>query len=364
MEGNRTPATLLAAGDSPEEILALHRLLNGPEVEVLITSTMAGAHSLLAANQVAVAVIFAGLADGDGIELVRSIRSCRHTQEVIVILVGASVADQQAVRDDPLLWPVDLVPRPVDLRYLRNKAEFLCRLRVERRGFVEALRQCQEVMASVAHDLRNPLSVVLLTARMLVTAEGPAVQPLAAHLQSSGLRMLTIIEDLSGLIQAKRDILIPAVVGPLHLAALVRKIVHSNGPHHASPVHLQIEGDLSGHWDEARLEQIVTNLINSAVRYAPPGARVDFNATCGPTHLLLAVHYQGRAPPGILSVPSPGTPAKGGISRPRMDRLSLSSYIVHTLVAALGGEFRVDSTDSSGTTLRVCIPIEGPPTGG
>lgn len=118
---------------------------------------------------------------------------------------------------------------------------------------------------------------------------------------------------------------------------------------------LDLPLSLIGRWDRLRIEQIVTNLISNAIRYAP-GA---------PLHLGLSVE-DGKA---MLRVKDHGP----GIEKHDQDRifkrferaapittvggLGLGLYIVSQILAAHGGAITVESEPGSGATFVVSLPI-------
>ncbi len=110
--------------------------------------------------------------------------------------------------------------------------------------------------------------------------------------------------------------------------------------------------------DEARLRQVVTNLVGNAVAHTPPGTPIRIGVGTVGDHAVLEVADRG---PGL-------TPERRGRIFERFYRADTSRTratggaglglaIVHSLVTAHAGDVHVDSTPGQGTTFRVLLPL-------
>ncbi|CAM5667022.1 HAMP domain-containing sensor histidine kinase [Streptomyces aurantiogriseus] len=109
--------------------------------------------------------------------------------------------------------------------------------------------------------------------------------------------------------------------------------------------------------DEARLRQVVTNLVGNAVAHTPPGTPLRIGVGTVGGHAVLEVADEG---PGL-------TPEQSGRIFERFYRADTSRNratggaglglsIVHSLVTAHAGHVEVDSTPGRGATFRVLLP--------
>jgi signal transduction histidine kinase/CheY-like chemotaxis protein len=159
-----------------------------------------------------------------------------------------------------------------------NDARRAARERVE--VLQAASRRKDEFLAMLAHELRNPLAPIqdaVLVLQSLLAAADPAVlEPIRVVERQT--RLLTrLVDDLLDLGRVTRNQL-ELRRGRLDLAAVVRQAVQVSEPllkgrgHHLEvalpPEPLVVEGD------EARLVQVVVNLLNNAAKYTDPGGRV------------------------------------------------------------------------------------------
>src|SRR5690606_8995497 len=133
-----------------------------------------------------------------------------------------------------------------------------------------------EFLAMLAHELRNPLSAMSAAAYLLrkTARDGASAQP-AAVIDRQVQQMNRLIEDLLDVARITRG-KVSLSRQPLDLARAVEKAVSE----------LRLAGRLDEHelslevaeaWvraDEARLQQLITNLVGNAVKYTPAGGRI------------------------------------------------------------------------------------------
>jgi signal transduction histidine kinase len=112
--------------------------------------------------------------------------------------------------------------------------------------------------------------------------------------------------------------------------------------------------------DPDRLEQVLTNLIENAAKYASPtGIRVEGRA--GPDRVTLSVSDQG---PGIPAVDLPHVFDKFyRRDRSRPSGIGLGLWISRGVVEAHGGQLTVTSLPGQGSTFSLTIPIHAPEDG-
>jgi len=138
----------------------------------------------------------------------------------------------------------------------------------------EGLRK--EMTADIAHELRNPIAVIQANIESLVDGVYPATaENLEPVLES--VRLLTrLVEDLRTLALADAGRL-AMEIGATDVAPVLRRVASAFEPRAASKkVGLRLEGAPSAlaAVDPQRLEQILSNLVNNAIRHTPEGGRV------------------------------------------------------------------------------------------
>ena len=222
-------------------------------------------------------------------------------------------------------------------------------------------------VADASHELRTPLTSIRGFAELYrqgAVPDSTAVTRVMRRIEDEAARMGVLVEDL--LMLARLDEQRPLERLPVDLLTIASDALHDArvlGPDH--PSHL----DVATHGvapvvlgDEARLRQVVSNLVSNALVHTPPGTTVSVRianerADDGAQWVLLEIADDGPglAPDARIRIferfyradPS-RTRASGGSG------LGLS--IVAALVAAHGGTVRVESEPGEGTTFQVRLP--------
>jgi PAS domain S-box-containing protein len=236
----------------------------------------------------------------------------------------------------------------------------------ERRQTEEALRRAvsarDQVLGVVAHDLRNPLTSIIMqcSALALEQAEDPGrrgQRPTEAILRSAK-RMNKLIQDLldvalveEGKIRLRRRLL-PA-------ADLVTEAVQLQHQHSASAqleLRAEIEDETPSIFaDHDRLLQVFENLIGNAIKATPPRGTVTVGAARRGDAVLFWVSDTGR---GISEDDLPHVFQRfwQGAEPSRRLGAGLGLFIVKGIVEAHGGRIWVVSTPGQGSTFFASIP--------
>jgi PAS domain S-box-containing protein len=211
----------------------------------------------------------------------------------------------------------------------------------------------------VGHDLRNPLASIGVSAAVLLRdghldARG---EKAVARITSSSLRMSRMLAQLLDLTRARLGGGFPIERVPTDLRDVCRSVVEE----FASPIQLEIVGDVAGSWDPDRLEEALSNLVGNAVEYAASGSTVRVVARPGEAgQVVVEVRNEGEPIPAhvlpTLFEPfrrgKPNEPSAGG-------NLGLGLYIAKQIVLAHGGT--LDARSADGTTIfAMCLPRWAP----
>lgn len=218
------------------------------------------------------------------------------------------------------------------------------------------LEQLQaQLLAMVGHDLRTPLSAIAGSAELLARAPDlPSSRVrVAQRIVSSAGRMARLVGDLLDFTRVRAEGHLPVSPEPVNLGTLCRRVAQEvAAARPQSTVQCDIEGDVTGEWDPARVEQVVSNLLTNACLHGADGRPVLLRVTGLDDAVRIAVHNEGPAiPPELL--PHIFEPFKRGDER--VAGLGLGLHIVRTLVEAHGGTVDVTS-DERGTTFAVVLP--------
>ena len=230
----------------------------------------------------------------------------------------------------------------------------------ERRRDAELLARAREdVLAIVAHDLRNPLHVIAATAELLDGVEQDAEHRhrLLAITRRAAAQMKRLVADLldSASIQAGRLFLERA---PVRLGAIVQQAEETCLPAAtARGVALEVlraNDDYLVSADAERVEQVLGNLLANALKFTEPGGRVTLESRADGDHALLVVRDSG---PGIPRDRMSRLFDQGWQANPGDRRgLGLGLSIAKGLVEEHGGRIWVDSTPGQGSAFSFTLP--------
>ena len=356
MNKPRRPVKFLLVDDLDENLLVLEALLRRDGLELLKARSGREALELMLEHEFALALIDVQMPEMDGFELAELMRGTERTRHVPIIFVTAGMQERHRVFKGYDAGAVDFLFKPLEPQILRHKTETFFQLHRQRQDLAETLRLNEELMAVVGHDLRNPLNVILMTTSLLANSSDPELTKCVTRLQSSGSRMLHIIEELFDLSRARLGGGIPIERTPLDLAAIARKTVaefEATSP--SRQIDVIVEGDMQGEWDGGRLGQVLSNLIGNALRHGTVTVPITVRLTGTPGEVRVSVHNGGHIPSDLM--PRLFEPFQSGVGkRTRAEGLGLGLYIVQQIVQAHGGDVQVSSTPEDGTTFELHLP--------
>jgi two-component system phosphate regulon sensor histidine kinase PhoR len=233
---------------------------------------------------------------------------------------------------------------------------------------LESLRR--DFVANVSHELRTPVTAVRSAAETLRDSALKDPDPKAAErfadiIVRNSERLQNLIEDLlelsrleSNEFKLKREKIDLPVVAGLVLS-LFRERAERKGIQLLTEIPTGIQGVET---DQRALEQVLSNLVDNAVKYCPAGASVKLRATNGDGSIRLTVEDNG---PGISDAHLPRLFERfyrvdAGRSRD-VGGTGLGLSIVKHMVEAMGGDVTVRSTVGKGSAFEVRLPLAPKP---
>lgn len=355
---------LLLVDDLPENLFALQEMLKREDVDIFTARSGKEALEILLEHSVALAIIDVQMPEMDGFELAGLIRSVQRTRHLPIIFVTAGSRDEYREFKGYEAGAVDFLFKPMDVHVLRSKVNVFITLERQRKALEVSMAELREAerirevfIAILGHDLRNPLSAVLLGAQLaLRRTEEEAVRDPVRRVLESAERMLRMIDQLLDMKRTQfstQGFLAPS---PCDLRDLLEQAI-LGAPASRDAIEVEIEGNTQGAWDEDRLFQVMSNLIGNACEHGEKGGcvqvRLDGRAA---ERVVLEVHNWGPAiPPGMRSALFEPFSSKPGPRRAKKG-LGLGLFITKKFVEAHGGNVEVDSSEAEGTTFRVVLP--------
>jgi signal transduction histidine kinase len=230
----------------------------------------------------------------------------------------------------------------------------------------------ERLISIVAHELRTPLTPLKALAQLLVSRIRKArdgKQPL--DLESLERNLMSIerqVDRMNGLVS---DLLSVARAGraaldmdraPFDLAATVRDSVEhyaeaarEEGRH---KILLEAPASLTVTADEARVEQLLMNLIGNAVKYSPRGGEVRVELAQRDGHAEIVISDQGIGV-NAEDLPKLGTAFTRGTGKAAtFAGMGIGLYVAKAVAEAHGGSLKIESPgDDRGTTVRARLPL-------
>jgi PAS domain S-box-containing protein len=233
------------------------------------------------------------------------------------------------------------------------------RLRAERE--LEHLRA--EWGSIVAHDLRQPLQSIALSAQILArTTDDSSLQKYIERIRSAAERLHRMVADLMDFsrLDAHRLELVrkPVDVPTVVLASVERMALQAPD----RPFDVKIEDNAPrADADPDRIAQVMENLLTNAIKYGNPETRIAVRVTHENRQVAVAVTNQGKA---LTAEELPRLFERFhrtvGARQGNAEGVGLGLYISRALVEAHGGRITAESTPAGATTFRFTLPVAGP----
>ena len=216
----------------------------------------------------------------------------------------------------------------------------------------------------LGHDIRNPLGTISLSTQHLVRS-GQLSAKAAEKILNSVARINSVIEHVVDFTRAQSHGVMPVNPQPGNLADQFYKVVEETRVRHPDRVlRLEPNGNFDGRWDEGRMGQLLSNLLENAMSYGARDVPVTISMWASPDEVSFSVHNGGKAIPKAeqarIFEPLARGQADGKEERRQPDGLGLGLYICQEIVRAHGGRISVESEDRKGTSFVVHLPRVAP----
>ena len=210
----------------------------------------------------------------------------------------------------------------------------------------------------LGHDLRSPLSAILMSAdHMLRSGRLPSgLDGAAGRIARNAERMSRMVRDLLDLSRGRLGDGIPvSTTSRIDMGDVCHTVVEDailTNPNRE--ITLSTSGDLWGSWDRDRAIQAVGNLVANALQYAE--GPIAVTAACVNDNAVVQVTNHGE-PIAEDRMPRLFDPFQRGESGAgRGGGLGLGLYIVSEIIRAHGGTVAVTSSHETGTTFTLSWP--------
>lgn len=232
-----------------------------------------------------------------------------------------------------------------------------------RRSLEAQLQQQERWVSDVAHELKTPLTALLLVGDSLAAQANPHNERLVVRLQRELLRLQELVRDLLELSRLENTEPGRGLqLAPLELAPLVEQVWAGLRPladqrqirlrlEQAQPLWLAADG--------SRLHRALLNLIDNAVRYSPDGEEVEVLLSSRGGWCQVSVRDHG---PGLSDTDLEhlferfyrGDPSR---VRSRRSGSGLGLSIVQQIAVAHGGRIQASNHPDGGTLMQLILPL-------
>ncbi|MEU6428246.1 HAMP domain-containing sensor histidine kinase [Microbispora sp. NPDC046973] len=359
------PATGPTPATRPAPATALTATPSAPRGSLVVAASLGGVRStvgrLTMVCAATAAALMTSLAVIGWFAVRRGLRPLRTIEETAAAVAGGDLSR----RVPALAAPRTEVGRLADALNVmlgQLEAAFAARERAQAR--------MRRFVADVSHELRTPLFGIKGFAELHRMGGLPDADLTLDRVESEAGRLVRLVEDL--LLLARLDEgedALPMDLAPMDLRTLAAdahndlraldpgREVTLTGPDGGPPGEAPVLGD------EARLRQVVSNLVGNAVAHTPPG-----------TPVRIGVGTTGRDGVLVIADEGPGMPAEeaarvfdrfyrvdGSRSRSGAGGAGLGLAIVRSIVTAHGGRVELRTRPGAGAAFRVVLPREGLP---
>jgi signal transduction histidine kinase len=226
----------------------------------------------------------------------------------------------------------------------------------------QAVRQRDEVISFVAHDLRNPIHAIQIQAALLLAKDAPLAdekrEAALRNIQRTSERMERLVGDLVDARRVESGHALPVDPHPTGVAGLLEDVCALFSPQAGAkgirmecPVP-EISSAISA--DPERILQVFGNLLDNAIKFTPAGGRIEVACEAGEDRMRFSVRNTGPAIPGE-ELPRLFDPFWQAERTARLGT-GLGLAISKALVEAHGGTIGVESNARDGTTFHFTIP--------
>jgi signal transduction histidine kinase/DNA-binding response OmpR family regulator len=247
--------------------------------------------------------------------------------------------------------------------YARTAADLIERLRFEQ-ALKDADRRKDEFLATLAHELRNPLAPISTAVQMLKVTERSDAEAAVSRdvIERQVGQIARLLDDLLDVSRITRDKL-ELRKSQVTLASVVQSALETSRPlideagHDltvvlpAEPVYLDA--------DPVRLAQVFSNLLNNAAKYTPEGGRIRLSAERQGNEVVISVKDTGI---GIGSDMLPHVFKMFSQTKVALERsqggMGIGLWLVTNLVEMHGGSIEAHSDSSGqGSEFIVRLPL-------
>lgn len=378
---NQFIPTCLLVDDLEENLIALKELLKEEKVKVVTAKSGIEALELMLEHDFALALVDVQMPEMDGFELAEIMRSTDRTRSVPIIFVTAAGSDSRRVFQGYEAGAVDFMHKPLSQHIVVSKVRIflelytqkilleqkLEKIKITEANLNRALQSRDEFLSICSHELKTPLTTlkmqIQITERMRkklgdeVAFSPDNMNKFLNQADRSVERIIHLVNDMLDISRVNTGRL-SLHMKEINLGKLVKDCVErlqhllelSN-----CPVDIKDEGDIVIKADGFRIEQVVTNILTNAAKYAPE-AKIDISIRKMDNLASLTIRDHGK-----------GIPKKDqdrifnrferAVESNFISGLGLGLYISKEIIDMHNGTITLSSEPGEGASFNVRLPL-------
>lgn len=355
---------ILHIDDDEANRYAVKRILEKSGFEVIEAALGNEGLAMARQHQPDLIVLDIKLPDIDGFEVCRKLKADKDLNPIPVLQTSASFVSSEHKVTGLDSGADGYLAQPIEAAVLVATVKSLLRIRRAEKIATDAMRAREEVLAIVTHDLRNPLSFIMLQARLMENGlvDGSLKVEDVVHrfkkINKSCHKMNHLIQDLLDVTSLEKGNF-NLVKRPFVVSTLLNDIV-TFYEEIALQSEITLLVDAQGHAnkeiiaDKDRLQQVIGNLIQNSLKFTPSGGKVTLKVSHDGSNIVFCIIDTGN---GISEKDLPNVFNRywqGHAQRKNGYGIGLS--IVKGITEAHGGSVTIESKEFIGTTVIVKIP--------
>ncbi|MEB3290244.1 MAG: hybrid sensor histidine kinase/response regulator [Leptolyngbya sp.] len=302
--------------------------------------------------------------DLDGYEVCRRLKADPKTRSIPIIFltVKSDIEDEYRGLD---LGAADYITKPISPPILMARIKTQLNLKASYDSLQDLLRSREDMVNMIVHDLRNPITNILLLSEFFLENADMPPQKLRKNLDiiwRSGQKLRTLVDDL--LVKAKLESghfsLDRQQADLSELCRMALDEVRELAEHKKLSLHLDLpEGDsFPAYVDSVLIRRAIENLISNAIKYSPSQSNIHLKLTYSPDEqAIIQVTDEG---PGIdenlrqhiFDKYEIGTLMRG------VSQIGLGLAFCKLAVEAHGGHITVEENHPQGSIFTIVVPTK------
>ena len=382
MEKNKFPLPkCLLVDDLEENLIALKAILDEEKVKIFTARSGNEALELMLDNDFALALVDVQMPNMDGFELAEIMRSTDKTRAIPIIFVTAAGSSAQRVFRGYEAGAVDFLHKPlapqvvvskvrIFLELYNHKFELEEKIRKQKETEIvlqKALVSRDEFMSICSHELKTPLTSLKMQLQIVDRIRHKQGDEFAFSPERMDKFLLQADRSIDRIVHLVNDMLDVSRVATgrlslnlekVNITELTKEVLERLAPlmeMSNCDVKYNAENDYFAEADKFRIEQVITNLLTNAAKYAPDKpVNVMITNKDNKVHITVQDHGEGISEADQKRI---FERFERAVSHHTVSGLGLGLYISKEIIDMHYGTIEVESKMGEGSRFTIGLPL-------